>query len=76
MRIVNFQRLCASHYRIVATRKMALLLVRAIGSLEELVSNILVHREYSSPVPAQITITNEGIETRNASRPVFEVRLI
>lgn len=40
--------------------------------IRELVSNILVHREYSSPVPAQITITNEGIETRNASRPVFE----
>ena len=40
--------------------------------VRELVSNILVHREYSSPVPAQIVITDEGIETRNASRPVFE----
>lgn len=40
--------------------------------IRELVSNILVHREYSSPIPAQITITDEGIETRNASRPVFE----
>lgn len=40
--------------------------------IRELVSNILVHREYSSPIPAQIVITDEGIETRNASRPVFE----
>ena len=40
--------------------------------VRELVSNILVHREYSSPIPAQITITNDGIETRNASRPAFE----
>ena len=40
--------------------------------VRELVSNILVHREYSSPVPAQIIISDEGIETRNASRPVFE----
>lgn len=40
--------------------------------VRELVSNILVHREYSSPIPAQITITDESIVTRNASRPVFE----
>lgn len=40
--------------------------------VRELVSNILVHREYSSPIPAQITITDESIITRNASRPAFE----
>lgn len=40
--------------------------------VRELVSNMLVHREYSSPIPAQITVTPDGIETRNASRPAFE----
>lgn len=40
--------------------------------VRELVSNILVHREYSSPIPAQITIGDESIVTRNASRPAFE----
>lgn len=40
--------------------------------IRELVSNVLVHREYSSPVPAQITVTGDGVETRNASRPAFE----
>lgn len=40
--------------------------------IRELVSNSLMHREYLSPVPAQITVTRRSIETRNASRPSFE----
>lgn len=40
--------------------------------VRELVSNVLVHREYSSPVPARITVTRDGIETSNGSRPAFE----
>lgn len=43
--------------------------------VRELVSNVLVHREYSSPIPAQVTVTPEGVETRNASRPAFEGEL-
>ncbi|WEV58868.1 putative DNA binding domain-containing protein [Bifidobacterium sp. ESL0728] len=40
--------------------------------IRELVSNSLIHREYLSPITAQITVTEKGIETSNASRPVFE----
>lgn len=41
----------------------------------ELVVNMLVHREYLSPIPARLTVDERGIETLNASRPAFEGRL-
>ena len=41
----------------------------------ELVANSLMHREYSSPVVARVTIDNESIRTVNASRSFFEGRM-
>jgi ATP-dependent DNA helicase RecG len=43
--------------------------------VRELVSNILVHREFTSPFPAKLIIENEGIHTENASRALFEGQL-
>ncbi len=40
--------------------------------VRELVSNILMHQEFTSPLPAQIEITSEGITTKNASVSEFE----
>ena len=37
----------------------------------ELISNTLVHREYTSPFPAKMVIGVDGIRTENASRPRF-----
>ena len=37
----------------------------------ELITNTLIHREYTSPYPAKIVIDAEGIRTENASRPRF-----
>lgn len=37
----------------------------------ELISNTLVHREYTSPFPAKMVIGADGIRTENASRPRF-----
>lgn len=38
----------------------------------ELVSNLLIHREFTSPYPAKLTIDREGLHTENASRAFFE----
>ncbi|WP_165252550.1 RNA-binding domain-containing protein [Adlercreutzia sp. ZJ304] len=39
--------------------------------VRELISNVLIHREFLSAVPAQVTIDEQGIHTRNASKSVF-----
>lgn len=39
--------------------------------VRELISNTLIHREYTSPYPAKFVIDKEGIHTQNASRPRF-----
>lgn len=43
--------------------------------VRELVANMLIHREYSSPLPGRLVIDNEGIHTQNASRSFFSGRL-
>lgn len=43
--------------------------------VRELVANCLVHREFTSPYPARITIDADGIRTENASRAPFQGRL-
>ncbi len=43
--------------------------------IRELVSNILIHREFTSPYPAKIVIDSRGIRTENASRALFGGRL-
>ena len=35
----------------------------------ELCANLLIHREYSNPLPARLTITKEAITTENANKP-------
>ena len=35
----------------------------------ELCANLLIHREYSNPIPARLIITKESIVTENANRP-------
>ena len=45
--------------------------VRAIVC-RELVSNLLIHREFTSPYPAKLTIDRKGLHTENASRMFFE----
>lgn len=35
----------------------------------ELCVNLLIHREYSNPIPARLIITKESIVTENANRP-------
>lgn len=40
--------------------------------IRELISNTLIHREYTSPYPAKILITDKTISTENGSRPIFE----
>lgn len=42
----------------------------------ELISNLLIHREYMNPFPAKLIIDEEGIRTENASRTLYEGRLI
>lgn len=39
--------------------------------VRELVANSLIHREYTSPHIARITIDGDGIHTRNASRALY-----
>ena len=39
--------------------------------IRELVSNTLVHREYSSPFISQLVVSPSGLETKNASRCLF-----
>lgn len=43
--------------------------------VRELVSNLLIHREFTSPLPAKLVIDADGIRTENASRALFEGRL-
>ena len=38
----------------------------------ELVSNLLIHREFTSVQPARLTIDREGVSTENASRAFFD----
>ena len=38
----------------------------------ELISNMLIHREFTSPYPAKLEIDREGLHTQNASRTFFE----
>lgn len=37
----------------------------------ELITNTLIHREYTNPFPAKFVIDRDGIHTENASRPRF-----
>ncbi|WP_101625405.1 RNA-binding domain-containing protein [Bifidobacterium imperatoris] len=41
----------------------------------ELISNLLIHREYTNPFIARVVIDNAGIHTENASRALFEGRV-
>lgn len=41
----------------------------------ELISNMLIHREFTSPFVAKLVIDDEGIHTENASRAMFEGEL-
>lgn len=41
----------------------------------ELIANSLIHREYSSTLPAQIVIGPDGVHTANASRSFFSGRI-
>lgn len=43
--------------------------------VREVLSNLLVHREYQSPYPAKLIIDNDGLRTENASRSLFEGRI-
>ena len=43
--------------------------------VRELIANLLIHREYSSPMPGMLVIGNDGIRTENASRSFYEGRL-
>jgi len=40
--------------------------------IRELISNTLIHREYSSSFPARVVITGEEIRTENGSKAIFE----
>lgn len=43
--------------------------------VRELISNLLIHREYLNPFPAKLIIDREGVKTENASRTLYEGRL-
>ena len=43
--------------------------------VRELVSNTLIHREYTSPYPARAVIDGDGLVTENASRALFDGRV-
>lgn len=43
--------------------------------VRELVSNTLMHREYSSPYPAKIVIGADALVSENASRALFQGRI-
>lgn len=43
--------------------------------VREIVSNMLIHREFTSPFPAKLIIDREGLRTENASRTLFEGRI-
>lgn len=40
--------------------------------VRELVSNLLMHREFTSPIPAKIVIEQDALRTENASRAMFQ----
>lgn len=40
--------------------------------VRELISNSLIHREFSSPFPAKVLIERNGLKTENASRAFFQ----
>lgn len=44
--------------------------------VRELIVNCLMHREFTSPFPAKVIIDSAGIHTENASRSLFEGRLM
>ena len=43
--------------------------------VRELVSNLLIHREFISPFPAKLIIGRSELRTENASRSIYEGRL-
>ncbi|WP_126030655.1 RNA-binding domain-containing protein [Bifidobacterium callimiconis] len=43
--------------------------------IRELVSNLMIHREFVSPYPAKFLILNDGIHTENASKAIFQGQL-
>ena len=43
--------------------------------VRELVSNLLIHREFMSPFPAKLIIDADGVRTENASRALYEGRI-
>lgn len=43
--------------------------------VRELVSNLLIHREFMSPFPAKLIIDAGGVRTENASRALYEGRI-
>ncbi len=43
--------------------------------MRELVSDLLIHREFMSPFPAKLIIDSGGIRTENASRVLYEGRI-
>ena len=43
--------------------------------VRELVSNLLIHREFVSPFPSKLVIDSGGIRTENASRALYEGRI-
>ncbi len=43
--------------------------------VRELVSNLLIHREFMNPFPAKLIIDEQGVKTENASRTLYEGRL-
>ena len=43
--------------------------------VRELVSNLLIHREFMSPFPAKLSIDANGLRTENASRALYEGRI-
>lgn len=43
--------------------------------VRELVSNLLIHREFMSPFPAKLVIDAGGLRTENASRALYEGRI-
>ncbi|WP_164520951.1 winged helix-turn-helix transcriptional regulator [Bifidobacterium samirii] len=43
--------------------------------IRELVSNLIIHREFVSPYPAKFLILNDGIHTENASKAIFQGQL-
>ncbi|MBT1169639.1 RNA-binding domain-containing protein [Bifidobacterium sp. SO4] len=43
--------------------------------IRELVSNLMIHREFVSPYPAKFLILGDGVHTENASKAIFQGQL-